>query len=421
MKQHFEGPASPAEQFRTKIKRELSAHKEQPPANVRIALKEKHALSLYQLARALHRRQRLHQNEGMPLDTREFDEPVRVKDVEVAAVSNEPALYETFEYIKDLSGAGIGVGVDQMLDIAVNTNLREVTILDINPPGIASTRSLLEIGRQFHALLGRYPSIKEYLELLEQKNLPLALQMIAPVLSGNELALAGKQFTKSSFAQTEFREGFMKGPPLIHLYLSVKAKEHGVNSWISKDENLEKVIRMYEEGTIRLVHGDMAGSHSMATLARQLSERNVPLSLLYLSNALTFLGESGVALAGKWQKFFENLRKFPVDDRSVVLYSEKIGSPVEKPYGFSEDPYLDYLSKPPWSHIVHATGDFMHYADFPDSRDPADLMKKYIMNLKDTQKGAVTIPKKGIYLVGLHNKSQREQKSSLRPVSEKWY
>ncbi|MDP2630614.1 MAG: hypothetical protein Q8P56_04355 [Candidatus Uhrbacteria bacterium] len=401
-----EGPFSPAEQFRTKIKHDLLApHHAEPSANVRIGLKEKHALSLYQLARALHRRQRQNKGEEAPFGTREFDEPGLIKDVDVAAVSNEPALYQAFEYIKDLSGAGIGVGGDQMLDIAANTNLREVIICDINPSGIASTRALLEIGRQFHALLGRYPSVKDYLELLEEKNQLLTFQMIAPVLSAKEQALARKQFKGASFTKSDFQEGFIKGPPLVHLYLSIKAKEHGVNSWISNDANLEKIIHMYEEERIRLVHGDIAGRHSMAALARNLSDRNVPLSLFYLSNALSFLGESGVAQAGNWQKFFDNLARFPLNDQSVVLYSEKFKDPAEKPYGFSEDPYLDYLSKPQWSHIVHAASDFMQYRDYKDSGDPALFMKKYIKNLKDTQKGAVATPKKGIYLVGLSERA----------------
>mgnify|MGYP001606500314 CR=1 FL=1 len=78
-------------------------------------------------------------------------------------VSNEPSLYQAFPYLKNCKGVGIGVCLDQMLDIAVNSSLEKVIFFDYSPQKAITTRALLEIGRRHHSLFGSYPSPQEYI------------------------------------------------------------------------------------------------------------------------------------------------------------------------------------------------------------------------------------------------------------------
>ena len=75
--------------------------------------------------------------------------------------------------------------------------------------------------------------------------------------------------------------------------------------------------------------GDLAGSTALPAIARFFRERGQPLSAYYVSNVDYY-----VAGEGKIDAFMENVKRLPVDERSVIIRSVFRGPaslPVSRP------------------------------------------------------------------------------------------
>ena len=81
-------------------------------------------------------------------------------------ISNEASFYEFFPFLNNVRGAGIGVGLDNMFDLKVNTQLSKIFLLDIQIKLVLSSRALLSVGTHLHKMLERFPTteLKNFIE-----------------------------------------------------------------------------------------------------------------------------------------------------------------------------------------------------------------------------------------------------------------
>lgn len=136
----------PSEQFRKDLADELRTARKNDPRAARMVLGEKKKAVGYRLAEGLLRQEK---KGPLPAQREPLEEKNPYKnDVISIPYSNELSLFETFEYLKNIEGVGLGVGMDQMLDIAVNSNLSEIIIVDIAKQCALTTQALLETGRR---------------------------------------------------------------------------------------------------------------------------------------------------------------------------------------------------------------------------------------------------------------------------------
>gem|GEM_PF-4269310 len=306
-----------SEEFRTNLARELREVKKTDRQDAQKKLDEAKQTTPYQIAKGLDRG--LHVD-ITPFNSRELDEEQTANEVQVAPYSNEPSLFETFEYVRHAEGAALGVGLDQMLDFAVNTRLSEVYITDIAAKSVLTTRALLEAGRKFHMLNKRYPSPEEYVALFDFSQIGLLFEMIEPSFTPEELKIVIDVIGKF----------FKTGPLAMHEYLQYKETQPYYRSWLSTQENLEKIIRMYEDGHLKVVRGDIAGKNAMPQIAKLLRQQGVPLSFLYLSNVSDFFAseERDLPVPEKRmqpiESFLKNIEALPISDQAVVIHISEI-------------------------------------------------------------------------------------------------
>ncbi len=391
----------PSEGYRFGLSQELRSLRGRNKAEAREHLTVEKQTHAYRLAEVLYRNRK---QEHEQFDRREFDEKTPSEDLEIVLVSNEPSLFETFEYIKDVSGAGVGVGFDQMLDVAVNSKLEDVFITDINPPNLFATRGLLEVGRKFHMLHGRYPSPEEYLAFFEPKNLPLTLEMIESEFSRKELNIIRNAYGKCFYYESSvvLHSNAVKGPPAVHHYLSYKAGQTDYNSWLSSQKNLEKVICMYEERHLRAIRADLAGSESIPLLGKNLAAKGAPLSLLYISNTLEFLTEYGRMrdMMGDVDNFFHNLGELPVSDQTMIVHTGRYSRETKLPPSLqkSDDRYLKQFFHQ-WSYVVQSMRSYRQFSEQAlNIGNPCYVMRAGLRVL--FQRGGHHIsPKPGVYII----------------------
>jgi hypothetical protein len=87
-------------------------------------------------------------------------------------------------------------------------------------------------------------------------------------------------------------------------------------SYLATEERWRIVESLQERDAIVPVVGDFAGSHALPAIATLLTERDLTLSAFYTSNVEYYLIEDGT-----FGRFADNVRRFPIDDRSVIIRS----------------------------------------------------------------------------------------------------
>jgi hypothetical protein len=87
-------------------------------------------------------------------------------------------------------------------------------------------------------------------------------------------------------------------------------------SFLASEDRWQVVEALQERDAIVPIVGDFAGSHALAAIAALLEHRGMTLSAFYTSNVEYYLIESGT-----FGRFVDNVRRFPIDDRSVFIRS----------------------------------------------------------------------------------------------------
>lgn len=290
--------------------------------------KESH---LYALAAALHRKR-----EDLP----RLDEASRTIDEETRSETgfyfpNEINIYDVLPSVEHQDGIGVGVGVDQMFDLFVNSKMNEVYLTDITRRITVTSKALLEIGRMHKALRGAYPTPSEFLRYLEKDHVELTLEMLGDAFDEEELELVREQLNRKSGNRDDRNNP--ETPELVHHWLKYKSRQTEYGSWISSAKNLARLFRAYEDGKIHVVRADIAGEEGFARLAERLRAQGKTVSTVYVSNALDYLGRDHEVLrSGDYQHFVENLGKLPVDDDSILISCEMRAEDDE-----ISDPYIE--------------------------------------------------------------------------------
>lgn len=179
--------------------------------------------------------------------------------------------------IGNSGGIGIAVGPDQGLDLYIMARLDGLNVVDIDSRTNLVTRTYLEAGTRFRKALGRYPTVKEFITLFEPDNFPVTQNLLAA------------PSTRYSYNEEEIR---LLGDGIIESkYLAQKAKFYGEDSWIGNNSNLEKVLRAYEEGKIKIYRGSVFGKLTRR-FGREMKAKGQHVSLVYVSNVKIIDGDA---------------------------------------------------------------------------------------------------------------------------------
>ena len=248
--------------------------------------------------------------------------------------------------LRGLGGVGIAVGPDQPLDFLIMGNLRKMYAVDIDPNTHLITRLYVELGSRLHKLednINNYPKVNQYMSLFKPKNRELLFQLLEAPSSGYNFSQNEIGWLRDFFDRGDKQKDFD-----LYSYLRDKQRYYGPASWIGTDENLENVVRAYEEGRITIVKGSISGRIIPKIAAETKAERE-HVSLIYLSNALVHSAET-----------LRVFKQLPLTNRSKVIYS------ADPPNAVRIEPPKEYRFAKNWSMHVFSPLDF---SDFPEAYD----------------------------------------------------
>lgn len=264
-------------------------------------------------------------NAALPADARALLEAItseRTPDPsEHYWVSNEWRHDLYFESIRDLGGAFVGVGTDQCYTLAAVQNASLLFIVDYDP-----------MVPLVHSMYG---------VLIGASDTPAAfLAHFAPEASEETSELLRQALGESAEAREVVRlyrrnRGRFQGY-LAHVAALVREGQPA--SWLADAALYARIRNLFARGRVIARSGDVTGATTMRSVAAASATLQVPMRVVYLSNAEAFFPYSS--------GFTANMRALPTDARSVVLRTFRHARAT-------------YPQDDTWHYLVHPMPDFL--------------------------------------------------------------
>ncbi len=88
-------------------------------------------------------------------------------------------------------------------------------------------------------------------------------------------------------------------------------------NYLSTEDSFQFLKKMQEQNRIIPVTGDLSGEHAVKAIGNYLRESGQKVSAFYVSNVEFYLWRQ----TGSFERFVQNLKSLPIDDRSVIIRS----------------------------------------------------------------------------------------------------
>lgn len=280
-------------------------------------------------------------------------------------ISNETSYLHVVEKLRDLAatgGAYIGVGPEQNFTYISKIRPRIAFIIDIRRQAMIqhlmfkAIFHLAENRAQFLSLLFSKPVIGEgapggNARLEEILNYFLATASSEELFDSNlaslrriieqdfKIALSPRDVASLEYVYTTFREenlnlqyrsaggtwsGYHWGRfPTLKELLMEEDLHGNQRSFLAGSEDYDFVRGMHRNNRIIPVVGDFAGSKALAAVGDYLRKNGYSVAVFYTSNVEQYLFANGV-----FGKFAENVRKLPINEKSLFIRSfPNLGEP----------------------------------------------------------------------------------------------
>ncbi|MGB0679081.1 MAG: hypothetical protein ACPGUV_05425, partial [Polyangiales bacterium] len=113
-------------------------------------------------------------------------------------------------------------------------------------------------------------------------------------------------------------------------------------SWLASARDFAHVRQLHQHGRVFAYTADLQGEQSIRALGRALRQHQVPVGVVYLSNAEQFVRYS--------RSFIANMKALPTHTRTVLVRTMR-------------HKFLPYAEDDKWAYIVHEFPDFLARLD----------------------------------------------------------
>ncbi|NVB42113.1 hypothetical protein G6O69_30095 [Pseudenhygromyxa sp. WMMC2535] len=209
-----------------------------------------------------------------------------------------------FPYLADKGGVYIGVAADQNYTLIAAAKSELVFLIDLD-------WRVTELHRAYEVLIEASEDAQTLHQRFHEDNAEASAKLIEDALSGkiSDEQLRGTLMSWRSGRETVYR----------HLEKVIGRDQDGQpTSWLSNPEFYAHIRKLYQNDRVRMVLGNLTGPTTMQTVAKAAKELDLPVEVLYLSNAEEYYSYTS--------QYRSNIAALPTDERSVVLrtiYSKK--------------------------------------------------------------------------------------------------
>lgn len=256
-------------------------------------------------------------------------------------IPNERFFSEFLPFTKGKTGAIVGVGIDQALDLFVNSRSYLACIIDATPTTILLSRLMMEVGVYHKSLFGRFPNVNEFLEYLKNDHLD-HLRRIGLRISSRKsveklmsLLREGTSVVNMVDIENELpRDKIRKQRVYFYDYLSFKTrmkdKDGNIYGWCGTDRNLQRVFEAYEQGKIHFIHDNIYKASAGYSLKQICQDHDVPIDVVYLSNLEEYNKKKVMGTKHRIEMLTKNLRNLPFGKRAIFLRTaNRIGADIK--------------------------------------------------------------------------------------------
>ncbi|MFV8750386.1 SUMF1/EgtB/PvdO family nonheme iron enzyme [Nannocystaceae bacterium ST9] len=240
--------------------------------------------------------------------------------------SNEPRAWLWQPFLRNLGGAYLGVGGDQAYSFIAIARSEWAWVMDYDP-------RVVDHHRRMRAFILEAETPEQFIELWAPGNSKRALEVIErhhpPDADPGELA--------------KLRRGYQATNERLHDYFREQVEDHLRRGegygWLANPEHYAYIRRLYQQGRIMPIKGDLLGKDSMRTVAAAARALGVAIRVFYTSNAPISWGGHVT------DAYRDNVLGLPFDRRSIVLQTTAKG-------GFRQTGHWHYNVQ--WGRHMHA-------------------------------------------------------------------
>jgi hypothetical protein len=216
-----------------------------------------------------------------------------------------------YPYIRGIAGGYVGVGTDQNFTLIAWAQSRFAWLIDYDPVAVS-------INKVHRAFILESPNRQRYMQWWSQHNIDAHVHRILrqyyPAPSIHRALFEAYRFARKIIADNN------------SLFIKWKqwrwraSKERSDFHWLHREETYLYIRQMFQTDRIRIMRGNLLGQSTLSGIGRASHQANLPIRILYTSNAEEFWRYSS--------SFQANIRGLKMDQHSVVLrtrYSDRFG------------------------------------------------------------------------------------------------
>ncbi|HKG23131.1 MAG TPA: hypothetical protein VKC34_14630 [Blastocatellia bacterium] len=267
-------------------------------------------------------------------------------------ISNETSYLHVLDKLREMDvhgGVYIGVGPDQNFSYIAKLRPRMAIIIDIRRDNLlhhllfktlfANSRNRIEylcnfFGKPFPRTKGwEQVKVRELVDYIDKTPSDSKLfekttgrilrdaQKFGITLSTSDLDTMARIHKAFYSAGMDIRYSSHNRPPrsIYPTYrdlLLERDLSEQMNNYLNSEEDFQFIKRLEQEDMIVPAVGDLAGPQALKAIGKYVSEMKERVSAFYVSNVEFYLHRQGI-----FDKYVENLKALPIDNRSLIIRS----------------------------------------------------------------------------------------------------
>lgn len=215
--------------------------------------------------------------------------------------SNERFLYLWRDAIQQLGGVFIGVGSDQNFVLAGWAKPEILILMDFD-------QMVVEVNNLYGVMFRNAPDPESFIKLWSKKSMKEVEQIFQQTYPEKAAFERNWKLYKDVRRRIEIRLAVMLQD----------FNEQEQPFFLNDREQYQIVVALFEKNRVFTLCGDLTGTQAMQSVASAVKTANIPVRLLYLSNAERYFSYG--------ENFKQNILALPFDERSVVLRTTGLGT-----------------------------------------------------------------------------------------------
>lgn len=229
-------------------------------------------------------------------------------------ISNEHSHFLWHDYVRELGGTLVGVATDQNYLLAGWSRAELLVLMDFD-------QGVVDLHRAYGVIFADSPTPQQFLARWSAEREAEVLERLGEQLG--DQAAGPQQAYRGARALVAERLAAV----------DTQYRERGLPTFLSDETQYQHLRNLWRNGRVIAVRGDLTADQTMADLGQALHEADLPVTVLYLSNAEQYFRYG--------PQFRRNVTGLPMAEHGVVLRTNgwrQFGYVADEEYHYNVQP-----------------------------------------------------------------------------------